>query len=122
MRAASATTSPPYVPMKSRFPLSASEPLIAPCSCAVQRVRPVVASSAQTRPFQSPTKTVPRATSGDDSVGPIRRSQRRVPVARVERRDLAVVGVRAAFAAADERLVDDVAASAGEAQPQRPER
>src|SRR6476646_7313592 len=68
--------------MKMRPPASAAELFTAPPVLYAQRVAPVRASSAVTRPDQSPTYTRPFATSGDDSVGAIVRRHRTTPVRR----------------------------------------
>ena len=51
-----------------------------PASFVTQRVFPVVLSSAQTRPSQSPAYSTPPTTTGDDSDGPIVFFQRTLPL------------------------------------------
>src|SRR5438067_1410133 len=63
-----------------RLPEIATPLFTWPRSFVTQRVLPVRLRSAQTRPFQSPTKTDAPTTSGDDSEGPIVRLQSTRPV------------------------------------------
>src|SRR5918911_220732 len=98
--------------MKTRRPPPprASDPFTGPPVRKAQRRRPVRASIARTAPVQSPTKTSPSATSGEDAAGERRRRPRaaaravapdRLSGGGVERVEAAVEGREVEAAAGD---------------------
>lgn len=96
----------------------------APPVCRLQRSRPVPASTACIRPSQSPTKTEPPSTSGEDSVGPRRRRHRILPVDAANATSSPPRAFERASQSEDRfRNVSKTTppATAGDAHPQRPE-
>src|SRR5258707_9769667 len=106
--------------MKRRAPASAAELFTAPPVLYAQRVAPVRASSAVTRPDQSPTYTSPLATSGEDSVGPIVRRHRIAPVRRSNATTSpSAPGTSSAHDRPMNVWITSEPATAGDAQPHR---